>query len=60
MRVELDMGAGIITVDGVRISLDLLKHLANPDPKQFYSMIRTKDEVTVMRVDSARYQVEYP
>lgn len=47
MKIELDGEDNTITVDGVRMSLELLRLLANPDAKRFYSLVRKGDVVTV-------------
>lgn len=50
MLVELDSVEEVITVDGVKISLALLKCLANPDPNRTYRLTRRGNDVTVMEV----------
>jgi hypothetical protein len=47
LHVELDSELGVIRVDGVTISLALLKTLANPDNTRTYRMRRDGDVVTV-------------
>jgi len=47
MRIEIDGEADVITVDGLRISLDVLRVLANPDVKQTYRFERQGDSTTV-------------
>lgn len=39
----------VIDVDGVKISLELLATLANPDPRVAYRMKRNADNVTVVK-----------
>lgn len=47
MEIDFDHAAETITVDGVKISLELLRSFANPDEKRFYRMARHGDIVTV-------------
>jgi hypothetical protein len=54
MRIELDAQTEILTLDGVKISLELLKNLANPDPSKLYRMTRKGDVVTVQTFDPRR------
>lgn len=54
MRIELDAQTKIITVHGVKISLELLKTLANPDPSTLYRLTRKGDVVTVQTFDPRR------
>ena len=53
MKVELDSILNLLTVDGVRISLDCLKTLANPDESKLYRMKREGDTVVVEILPSA-------
>lgn len=51
MRANLEVGPGtlnFIEVDGVKISLLLLKMLANPNPERLYSMRRDGNNVIVL------------
>lgn len=48
--VEFDAATATITVDGVKISLALLRTFANPDPRQTYRFIRSGDVVTVVTI----------
>lgn len=54
MRVELDAQAQTITVDGVAISLDLLKALANPKPERVFRLTRAGDVVTAETITRDR------
>jgi hypothetical protein len=56
MRIEIDSVDGVIEVDGVKISLDLLKHFAHPDPKKFYQLERLGETVTVTTLAPADLQ----
>jgi hypothetical protein len=47
VKVDLDSHTGVITIDGLMISLELLKALANPDPSKLYRM-RREGEVTIV------------
>lgn len=50
MKIDLETGPGtlnIITVDGIKITLDLLRSLANPDPTLLYRMKRDGDTTVV-------------
>jgi hypothetical protein len=47
MKIDLDAQTEVLTLDGVRISFELLKSFANPDPKKLYFMQRAGDVVTV-------------
>lgn len=47
MKVEIDSQRQTITVDGVVISLELLRCFANPDPAKLYQFVRKDDCVTV-------------
>jgi hypothetical protein len=46
-RCEFDGDRNTITVDGVVISLEVLRTLANPDPRVTYRMERTGNVVTI-------------
>lgn len=48
MHIELDTVAEVLTVDDVKISIELLRALANPDPKRTYRMERRGNDVVVM------------
>ncbi len=50
MRIEIDSERDLIIVDGVKIALELLKVLAQPDPTVMYRLVRQGDSVTVERV----------
>jgi hypothetical protein len=56
MRIEIDTVAEILDVDGVKISLDLLRHFAHPDPKKFFQMERSGETVTVAVLKPADIQ----
>jgi len=45
MKISIDSATEIITVDGVQISLALLKSVANPEPDFIYTMVRKGDVV---------------
>jgi len=47
MQIEIDTEARILKIDGVRISLDLLKNLAEPNPHRLYHIVRRGDVVSV-------------
>ena len=57
MKILLDSTDETITVDGVKISLFLLRALANPDPKRLYRLVREGDVVTVTAIN-ARAELE--
>lgn len=54
MTIEIDTEQEIITVDGVKISLQLLKTFANPDPTKLFAMKRDGDVVTVTVIEPAK------
>lgn len=51
MKVELDSKLNTITLDGVRISLDMLLYMCNPLPNQFMHLVRCDDVVTCLTFD---------
>jgi hypothetical protein len=57
--VIIDSSTQTITVDGIVISLSLLKDLANPDDMSLYAIKREGDTVTMTRV-GFRNVSEYP
>lgn len=59
MQIELDAQTEILTVDGVKISLDLLKSLANPDPHKVFHMTREGDVVTIQALSTVQLATEY-
>lgn len=52
MRIALDSETEVLTVDGVKLSFELLKHFAHPDPAKLFSMVREGDVTTVYVVGS--------
>ena len=46
-RCEFDSSPPTITVDGLTISLEFLKIVANPNPQAYYRMVRNGTELTV-------------
>jgi hypothetical protein len=47
VKIELDSYTNIITVDGVKISLEILKTLANPSYDKYYQFARSGDVVWI-------------
>ena len=47
MRIEIDTEAGILEIDGIKISLDLLRNLAEPNPHRLYHIVRRGDVVSI-------------
>lgn len=45
MKILLDTKNETLTVDGVTMSLDMVRMLANPDVMMFYKFERTNDAV---------------
>jgi hypothetical protein len=48
MKIDFDSTDNTITVDGVRISLELLRCLANPDQYRLYTFVR-EGEIVICR-----------
>jgi hypothetical protein len=53
MLVEFDSDRDTITVDGLIISLAVLRHFVHPEPDSFYQFVREGEITTV-----TRYQIE--
>jgi hypothetical protein len=51
MKIEFDGELNMMDVDGVSISLEVLKRLSNPDANFFYQFERSGDLVIVRRFD---------
>jgi hypothetical protein len=47
MKIEFDSNKETVTLDGIEMSFELLKHLANPDPAILYRAKRDGNLVTV-------------
>ena len=47
MRVEFDSERQSVNVDGVEISLDVLRMMADPNKERFYRLVRIGDMVNV-------------
>ena len=47
MYIEIDSELGIIIVDNVTISLEVLKTLCQPDPRKTYQIKRVGNDVTL-------------
>jgi hypothetical protein len=45
VKILLDTAKETLTVDGVTMSLDVVRQLANPDAAMFYKFERNADEV---------------
>lgn len=54
MKVDLDMQQQTITVDGVCVSLDVLRIFAHPDPLILYRMERKGNVTHVESLDRSR------
>jgi hypothetical protein len=59
MRIDLDSGTETISLDGIVISLSLLKDLVNPDDASLYAINRKGNMVTMTRV-GFRNVSDYP
>jgi hypothetical protein len=47
MHLEIDTGEQVMTVDGLRFSLDVLRAVIDPDRARFYRFRRDDETVTI-------------
>lgn len=55
MQIHVDGEKNTITLDGVEISLDVLKTIARPDPNTLHRFVRIGNEVHVTTQSSRKW-----
>jgi hypothetical protein len=50
MKIDVDIARALIVVDDVKITFELLKEIAHPDPTKAFYFVKNGDVVTVKEI----------